>query len=385
MTPARGKMTAARRPERLTRGEEAARRRPIRGRRVPRSACDFTRSAKISPVPEHHHTPSRFDVRRRSAKPARWTSIGEFGESLSLSFQSRCRRRVVAGRARACSLESTSSVRVRVVARRTLSVTQTRAPVWKSSTGGNGIWRRSTSPRSTGTRSRAPTAAPQVPLLRRGSARLRVPRAPVLMRPLQHLQVPFRRGLARPPVPPAPVPTRPLQHLQVRFFAAKSHASSVPGHLRKNKSTGGTGSRRTATSSSPTGTRSLSPTEASPGALPRRFRVRPHVPRAPVIFRPLEASSGRRSPPGRARPLVPRAPTRDAPTEASSGHVAPPRPAVVAVDGEPVLTRPTAGPPGAPRHRRDAVPRDPVLMRRWRGGLTKVARRPPPRKLVLTG
>ena len=145
----------------------------------PRSAGDFTRSAKISPVPEHHHTPSRFDVRRRSAKPDRWTSIGEFGESLSVSFQSRCRRRVVAGRARACSLESTSSVRVRVAARRRELPNRRRTrrrtrrstrssnrrnlhPGTRalSSTGGNCSRRGTTSSCPTGTLSYAPTATP---------------------------------------------------------------------------------------------------------------------------------------------------------------------------------------------------------------------------------
>ena len=105
-----------------------------------------------------------------------------------------------------------------------------------------------------------------MPFPRRVRARPLVPRAPVLARPPQHLQVAsLRRGRARPPVPRTPVLMRPPQHLQV--------------------------------------------------ASQRRPFARVRVPRAPVLTRPLEhlkVASRRR---GRARPPVPRAPVPTRPPQ----------------------------------------------------------------------
>ena len=120
-----------------------------------------------------------------------------------------------------------------------------------------------------GTRSDAPTAAPRVASHRRGRARLLVPRAPVLMRPtaeppgsLPWLQPSTRsrpkgtRSDTPTETPPgghptprgqhcvqAPVLMRPLKHLQFAILAA---------HVRP----------------CPTSTRSDAPTAAPPGALP---------------------------------------------------------------------------------------------------------------------
>jgi hypothetical protein len=118
---ARGR-TAARRPERLTREK----RRPGVLEADPRSArinpdrLVISRDRRKSPhFPEHHHTPSRFDVRRRSAGDDRRNQPGGLRSvsSASLSVFHSNRVVVVASsrEGRACSLESTSSVRVRVV------------------------------------------------------------------------------------------------------------------------------------------------------------------------------------------------------------------------------------------------------------------------------
>ena len=213
--------------------------------------------------------------------------------------------------------------------------------------------RQSTCSSSTGTRSDAPTAAPPGALLRRVRARPLVPRPPVLMRPLQHLQVPSkRRVLARVLVPRAPVLTRPLQHLQVPFLRRALARHPVHGHpfSRAHCSPdaptaglpGALHTPRTRTCSRPTGTRSREPTAAPPGALPRRQQAR--GPQAPVLTRPLQHS---RCPPRAAiirhrptgtRSHAPTAGTSRCPPFAANLHV--PRPTGTRSDA------PTAAPPG---------------------------------------
>ena len=135
---ARGR-TAARRPERLTRGEEAARRiRPIRGRRNP-DRLVISRDRRKSPQFQNTTTPPRASTSGddRRNQPGGFRSVS----SASLSVFHSNRVVVVASsrEGRACSLESTSSVRVRVVgdAPRVTELPGTRA---RASTGGDRIW-----------------------------------------------------------------------------------------------------------------------------------------------------------------------------------------------------------------------------------------------------
>ena len=169
----------------------------------------------------------------------------------------------------------------------------------------------STSTRSTGSRSRAPTSAPRGGRPRAASAHVALgPRAVVLARPLQHLEVAapnrararplvpraccfvlarplqhlevaaLRRVRARRLVPRAVVRARPLQHLEVAARPpALSRRSACPTGSRSRAPTsaprGGRRSPRSRTSACPTGSRSRAPTSASRGGRPRRERARP--------------------------------------------------------------------------------------------------------------
>ena len=121
-----------------------------------------------------------------------------------------------------------------------------------------------TSTRSTGTRSDAPTAAPQGPSLRRGLARPRVPRASVLTRPLQHLQL----------ASPAPRPRTSSCPRGTRSRVSRSGSrgflpgSQTGGDQSVCRATSGP-SRRTAESATPSPRRPLPFTATASGAISR--------------------------------------------------------------------------------------------------------------------
>ena len=124
------------------------------------------------------------------------------------------------------------------------------------------------------------------PTSRRPSPRAHeiVPRAPVLARPLQLLDVAaLRRVRARPPIPRAAVLARPLQHLEVAIQRRARARVLVP---------------RAAVLARP-----LQHLEV---AAPRRFPARLLVPQAAVLARPASAPRRGVEPPS-GRPLVPRA------------------------------------------------------------------------------
>ena len=179
----------------------------------------------------------------------------------------------------------------------------------------------STSTRSTDTRSCAYFSTSRWPPLRRHRARVLVPRAPVLVSVLQHLQMASSRRLrarplaprtpvlvrvlqhlqvaslrrlqARVLVPRTPILTRPLQHLQVassRRLRARQLVPQTPVLVRVLQHLQVASSRRlSSTSTRPTDTRSRARTSAPPpGGLLRRLRARSLVPRAPVLVRILQ-------------------------------------------------------------------------------------------------
>jgi len=93
---------------------------------------------------------------------------------------------------------------------------------------------------STGSRSRAPTSAPRGgrPRAPRARARLPVPRAAVLARPLQRLEVAaLRRVRARQLVPRAAVLARPLQDLEVAALRRAQARPRVPRAVRSRAPT----------------------------------------------------------------------------------------------------------------------------------------------------
>ena len=123
-----------------------------------------------------------------------------------------------------------------------------------------------------------------VSLPSRESARVLIPPAAVLPRPLQHLEVAaLRRARARPLVPRAAVRARPLQHLEVAALRRPRTRPPVPRAFVLAR-----------------------PLQHLKVAALRRVRARPPVPRAAVLTQPLqhlEVPALRRV---RARRLVPR-------------------------------------------------------------------------------
>jgi hypothetical protein len=273
---------------------------------------------------------------------------------------------------------------------------RSRAPT-SAPRGGRPSPRTSTSTRPTGSRSRAPTSAPRGGRPSPRSRTSLVPRAAVLARPLQHLEVaalaaythvlsshgqPFSRAhFSTSRWPPSAAyahvssshgqPFSRAHFSTSRWppFAAYAHVPRPTGSRSRAPTSAPRGGRpppRARTSTRPTGSRSRAPTSAPRGGRPRRARARPLVPRAAVLARPLQhlevaalaafahvhSSHGQsfsrahfstsRWPPSPRRAHVPR-PTGSrsrAPTSAPRGGRPPPRTRTSLVPRAAVLARP---------------------------------------------